>query len=445
MTNAVISDPSRLVPAPVSGPDLLLGRRFRVALGATLFLFAGLGLAAAFVPVGGAVIGSGQLGASSRVKEIAHPTGGTVAAILVHNGQHVRKGQLLVRLDAQVAETEAGFAALSVDQMLARKARLEAEQSGASAIAFPAALRMRADADARQAMVEESRMFAIRRQEEAGMIAQLRARIGQYQQQVEGYRAQIAALRQQSALIGPEREALQGLYEKRLVTLNRLNQLERTAVDLNGSVGALEAQIAGIRARMGETREQMMQIAQSRRAEAGTQLAALNSELNQSRIRSASARDSYDRTSIRAPHAGVVENLSVTTVGGVVRPAQEIMRIVPSDDALVIEGGIGLADIEQVKTGQAARVRLTAVRASATPELTGTVTYVGTDPLTDAETKRGYFPVRIALVPADAAREQARLRTGMPVELFIETGDRSLFSYISRPLRDQFVRAFRDD
>lgn len=445
MTSAVFSNPSIPDPSPDAAPDLLLGRRFRVALGLTLSLFAGLGLAAAFVPVGGAVIGSGQLGAASRVKEIAHPAGGTVAAILVRNGQHVRKGQVLVRLDDQVAQTEAGFSALSVDQMLARKARLEAEQLGASAIGFPAALRARTDAEARQAMAEENRMFAIRRREEAGMIAQLRARIGQYQRQIEGYRAQIAALRQQSALIGPEREALKGLYEKRLVTLNRLNQLERTAVDLNGSVGALEAQIAGIGARMSETREQMMQIVQSRRAEAGAQLAALNSELNQSRIRSASARDSYDRASIRAPHAGVVENLSVTTVGGVVRPAQEIMRIVPSDDTLVIEGGIALADIEQVRTGQAARVRLTAVRASATPELGGVVIYAGTDPLTDAETKRSYFPVRIALAPADAAREKARLRTGMPVELFIETGDRSLFSYISRPLRDQFVRAFRDD
>jgi HlyD family type I secretion membrane fusion protein len=427
-------------------PDEGIGKRRRLTLIAALALFGGLIAASALVPIGGAVLGSGQFGAESRVKRIAHPLGGTIARILVSNGQHVRKGQLLLRLDDKVSGTDAELSSLSVDQLLARKARLEAEQLGAPSIGFPQALVRRTDPAALKVMADESRMFAMRRQEYAGLVAQLDARIAQYGQQIAGYRAQIASLVQQQKLIAPEREGVKQLYEKHLVTINRLNQLERSAADLSGNIGALTAQIAQARARISETREQIIQLGQSRRTEAGTSLATLNDQLNQQQVRSISAMDAQSRTMIRAPYDGVVEKLAFAAVGDVIRPAEAIMEIVPDKDRLVVEGMIGPSDIDQVHLGQAARVRLSALSVTTTPELAGTVVYAAAERVTDADGQRSYFPVRIALDPARLSRRDAvALKSGMPAEIFIETGDRSMISYLTKPLRDQFARAFRDN
>ncbi|MET0241764.1 MAG: HlyD family type I secretion periplasmic adaptor subunit [Sphingobium sp.] len=428
-------------------PDRRMAGKLRTSLILLSTLVFGLGGAATLIPIGAAVIGGGQIGVEQHVKRIAHPIGGTVAEILVHNGQHVRKGQVLIRLDDRVSGTDAAMAALTVDQMLAQKARLEAERLGASAIQFPASLAARKDAGALKAMADEQRMFTLRKSEEAGIRAQLASRVGQYDKQIIGYRAQITALQQQSALIEPERKGIQTLYEKRLVTLNRLNQLERTAVDLNGSIGSLNAQIAGTYARIAETREQIIQLSETRRADAGSQLSQINMQLNQQQVRSTSANDLHDRTTVRAPTDGVVEQLTVTTIGGVIRPAEPLLSIVPDKDRMVVEGSISPSDIDQVQVDQSARVRLSSLNNTATPELMGKVIYVGTDPVTqsDAQGTRSFFPVRIVIDPAQLKRNrEVVLKQGMPAEIFIETGSRSMISYLTKPLQDQFARAFRD-
>lgn len=419
-------------------------RRALILMGVLVFGFGGAG---ALIPIGGAVIGSGQISVEDQVKRVAHPFGGTVSQILVHNGQHVRKDQVLIRLDDKVSGEDAAMSTLSVDQMIAQKARLEAEQLGAAAITFPEALARRTDPAARKAMADEQHMFAIRKAEAEGMRAQLAARISQYERQIAGYQAQIAALRQQNALIEPERKGIQQLYEKKLVTLNRLNQLERTAVDLQGSIGSLDAQIASTQAHIAETREQMIQFGETRRSDAGTQLAQINIQLNQQRVRSVSAVDQRDRAAVRAPVEGVVEQLAVTTVGGVIRPAEPLLTIVPAKDGLIVEGAISPADIDQVRSQQTARVRLTTLNNTATPELAGRVIYVATDPVTEGEgaTRRTFFPVRVAIdrKSLDANRDIA-LKPGMPAELFIETGSRSMLSYLTKPFQDQLARSFRN-
>lgn len=414
-----------------------------IASGALVIGLLGFG---GLVPIGGAVIGSGQIGVESGVKKIAHPGGGTVAEILVHNGQQVKRGQLLIRLDDKVANTDASYAALTLDQMLAQKARLEAEQSGAGDVVFPAQLTARTDEAARKAMAEERQMFAMRRRESAGITAQLEARVSQYHQQIAGYRAQIASLRQQAALIAPERDSVRMLYEKKLVTLSRLNQLERSAVDLSGSIGSLDAQIAATEAHISETREQIIQMQQTRRTEAGTMLAQLNAQINMQQSRSAAAADLSDRTHIRAPVDGVVDKLAVTTIGGVIRPAEPIMDILPRGDAMLVEAMISPNDVDQVHVDQSARVRLSAISVAATPEIHGRVVYVGADRITAPDGKTSYFPVRIAIDPAELRKQtSAGLKAGMPAEIFVETGSRSMLSYLTKPLRDQFARAFRDN
>lgn len=441
-----VSFPQGLAPVEPYDPEVKLAGRQRRALTLVGAMLAIGVVGGAIIPIGGAVIGSGQVGAESQIKHISHPTGGTVSQILVENGQHVRKGQVLVRLDDKVSGADASLSALTVDQLLAQKARLEAERLGQSQIVFPDLLLDNKSETARRAIADEQRMFAIRRSEQAGIVSQLTSRVGQYEQQIAGFNAQIVALRQQNALIEPERKGLRELYEKKLVTLGRINQLERTAVDLNGSIGALTAQIAQARGHISETRQQIIQLADTRRSEAGDQIAQINNQLNQQQVRSVSAADMQNRTVIRAPYDGVVEKLTLTTIGGVIRPADVLMDIVPDKTSAVVEGSVSPQDIDQVHVDQSARIRLSALSVTATPELSGKVIYVGSDKVTSPDGQRSYFPVRIAIDPVELKnRKDIQLKTGLPAEIFVETGNRSMISYVLKPLRDQFARTFRDN
>lgn len=420
-------------------------RWFRQALTIGAGLFVVLMLLAAFVPIGGAVIARGQVGVETRVKRIAHPTGGTIAEILVENGQAVKAGQVLMRLRDTVTGAEAQYSGLSVEQLLAERARLEAEQHGAGRMVFPPALTNAGTASARQAMSDEIKLFATRQGEQAQMHAQLQARIAQYEQQKNGYRAQIAALNRQSALIKPELEGVRQLWEKQLVTINQLNDLERTAASIDGNVAQLGAQIAEADARISETREQMIQLDQTRRIQAAAQLEQVNTALNDERVRSISAGEQHTNTEIRAPYSGVVEKLAYTTIGDVVRPAEPIMEIVPNGELTVVEAMVRPSDVDQLAVGEKARIRFTAFAYTSTPEMPGKVTYVATDRTVDPATKAEFYNVRIEIEPTALHREHLQLRSGMPAEVFISTGDRSLLSYLSKPLTDQFARAFRGE
>ncbi len=431
--------------SPAFDADAGIRAKTRVSLIALGVLVFGLGGAAAFVPIGGAVVGTGQVGVESRIKRIAHPVGGIIEAISVKMGDHVRKGDILMRLDDTVSGVDAELTTLSVDQMMAQRARLEAERLGAPTIDFPRALLDRDDAGARKAMQDERRLFGIRRDEAGGMRAQLLARIGQYNQQIAGYAAQIGALQQQAVLIGPERKGVKQLYERGLVTIGRMNQLERTEVDLQGNIASLRAQIAQTEAKITEAREQIIQTQQTRRSEAGTQLTTVNATLNQQQVRSVSAGDLQGRSVIRAPYAGVVDKLAFATIGDVVKPAETIMEIVPDNDTLLVEAAVSPADVDQLRPGQIARIRFTAFNSTATPEIHGRVTVVAPERTTEPQSQRSFYAVRVAIDQAELAREHMKLVPGMPADVFIETGHRSMLSYVTKPLRDQLARAFRDN
>lgn len=401
-------------------------------------------LLAAFVPIGGAVIGTGKVGVESRVKRIAHPTGGVIAEIPVVIGEHVQAGQLLMRLDDRVTGADATYSNLTVEQLLAQRSRLEAERLGTGAIRFPSELLATTSPTARLAMDDEQRLFAIRRSEEGQLQAQLQARIAQLEEQIDGFHVQIASLRRQRSLIEPERQGVRELWDRQLVTISRMNQLERTAADLDGNIGALHAQIASTRASITEAQEQAIQLRETRRAQAGQQLAQVNTTLNQQQIRTIAAGDQQDRSKIRAPYSGTVEKIAFAAIGDVVKPAEPIMEIVPDADEMVVEAMTSPDDIDQVKVGQKAIVRFSSFNKAATPEVAGKVTYVAADRSENPDTKQSYFLTRIALNRRDLQHEKLKLRSGMPAEVHIQTGSRSLLSYIFKPLRDQFARAFRD-
>lgn len=422
-------------PEARSRPILLLG-------GGLILILLALAL---FAPVGSVVIAPGQVLVESEVKRIAHPTGGVITEIHVRNGEHVEEGQLLMRLDDTVSGPTAAYSSMTVEQMLAQRARLDAERLGANGIRFPAELTRSPDANARQAMADESRLFAIRRSETVQLRAQLHARIDQSRQQIAGYNSQIDAFERQRQLIQPELEGVRSLWERELVTINRLNELERTAASLDGNIASLQSDIARTNAAITESNERLIQLEQTRRAEAAAELAQVNLALNDQRTRDVTATNQQETREIRAPYAGTIEKIVFTAIGEVITPAQPIMEIVPDGEPMVVEARISPVDIDRVQIGQGARIRFTAFNMATTPEIEGRVTYVATDRVDNTEANEAYFLARIAIDEEQLRRERLALRSGMPAEVFVETGDRSLISYLTKPLRDQFVRAFRHD
>lgn len=418
------------------------GQRLVIAVSG-LFLL--LLLAGALIPIGSAVIGLGQVGVATRVKRIAHPTGGVITQIAVINGQHVGLGQLLMQLDDKVTMADATYSSLTVEQLLAQRARLEAERLGNGRILFPSELTAAVTDSARKAIADEQRLFTVRASEQAGIRAQLSARVQQYNQEISGLTSQIGSLQKQRTLIEPERQSVRELWDKQLVTISRLNELERTAAAIDGSIASLNAQIAQSRAKISETHEQMIQIGDTRRSQAGVELAQVNTALNQQRVRSVAASDQQNRSDIRAPYAGTVEKIAFAAIGDVVKPAEPIMEIVPDRDQMVVEVAVSPTDIDQVRNGQRARIRFSAFNRAATPEIPGRVMYVASDRSSDPEGKTAFYSVRVEVdrTALDAAKLQ--LRGGMPAEVYIETGNRSMISYVTKPLRDQFARSFKDN
>jgi HlyD family secretion protein len=424
---------STALPAPPRLRALLAGV---AALLLTLFVLA------ATVPIDSAVIAGGQVVVHSQVRRIAHPLGGVVAQIFVRNGQHVAANAVLLRLDDRVSGADAHLSELTYEQLLAQKARLDAERLGRATIVFPAEL---ARSRAAEVIADEQHVFDLRQAETMAMRAQLVARIAQDNAAIRGLEAQIAATREQRRLIEREREGVRELWERQLVTASRMYQLDRAAADLGGTIGSLQAQIAQTRARIAEARQQAIQLGQTRRLEAGNVLGQVQAALGQQDLRRISSGDSHDRNTIRAGVAGTVEKLGLTAVGTVVRPAEPIMEIVPDHEALEIEAMINPVDIDHVRPGQRARVRFSGFSRAATPELPGTVTYVAADRSESAETRQAFYVVRVALDPSALGRANLDLKSGMPAQVQIAGGSRTMLSYLSKPLRDQFVRAFRAD
>ncbi len=427
-------------------PGAGMRRNLRLGLivaGALIFGLFGL---AALVQITGAVIGYGEVSVESKVKKIAHPTGGVIAQMFVRDGDRVKRGQPLMRLDTTVSGVSASASGEGLDQLLAARARLSAERDGAGVVVYPKELTANPTPTALAAMAQENRLFAIRRNARMGQQAQISERIHQSEEQISGYRAQVAAVQQQSKLIEPERKGVKELWDKNLVTISRLNQLERTAVDLDGSAASLQAQVAQTRARIAELRQSAIQLDQEARSQAGAELLDVLAKLNDQTVRKAAAGDTFDRSIVRAPADGVVDKIAYSTIGGVVPPAETIMEIVPDTDRMTVEAKVGTNDIDQLHVGQEAMLRFSAFSLQTTPELHGTLAYIAPERTVEERTGASYYKIRLEVSEQEVKRlGTLKLVPGMPVESFIQTGDRSLLSYITKPLRDQLNRSFREN
>jgi HlyD family secretion protein len=430
-----------------SGEDGIRASLAATLAGTGVMLVGVLGWAA-LTPLAGAAVAPATIVVDSSVKKVQHQSGGIVGEIRVKDGDRVRAGDVLLRLDETVTRANLQITTKQLDQFSAREARLLAERDGVDHLLIPASLQPRLAAPDIAAMVaDEQRLFESRRAAREGLRAQLTERIQQLDDEVVGLQAQLAAKEKETAFIRDELKGVRDLYRKNLVPLTRVNALERDATRIEGEQGQFQASVAQARGKASEIRLQILQIDQDLRTEVGKDLRdqqAKQAELVERRV---TAEDQLRRVEIRSPQTGVVHQLSVHTVGGVISPGEAVMLVVPEGDVLVLEAKIAPQDIDHVHVGQPAIIRFTAFNSRTTPEIGGEVVFVAADIARDAQPQAPpYYLARIKPKPEDLRRlSQLKLLPGMPAEVHLQTGERSALSYFLKPLTEQMSRAFKED
>jgi HlyD family secretion protein len=410
-------------------------------------LVGGIGGIAARTELAGAVIAQGLFVVDSHVKKVQHQTGGIVGILKVRDGDVVSEGDLLARLDDTQTRANLSIVADRLDQLSARRARLLAERDDRDDIEFPADLRSGAgQSKIADLMASEKRLFDLRRTARSGQKAQLESRIDQLKKQAGGLLTQEQSKRREIELIESELVGLEGLWAKNLVSLERVTTERRASARLSGEAGQLVASQAEVQGKISETRLQILQIDQDMRSEVAKDLRDIESQTAELVERKVAAEDQLRRTDIRAPQTGVVHQLSVHTIGGVVGPGEPIMLIVPLFDTLRVQARITPQDIDQVQIGQIATLRLSAFNQRVTPELEGKVVEISPDLTEDQKSGASYYTARIEISPSELAKlGKLKIVPGMPAEAFIQTSSRSIMSYLIKPMHDQFERAFRED
>jgi HlyD family secretion protein len=410
-----------------------------------LLLTVGVGGWAATTELSGAVIAPGLVVVDTNVKKVQHLTGGIVGELLVRDGQRVRGGEVVLRLDQTVTRANLAIVTKGLDEMSARRSRLAAERDGAEELTFSAALLGRTnDPDLAAAMDSERKLFELRRSARLGQKSQLKERIAQLEEEIRGYAALQEAKAEEIELIQRELEGVRALWNKNLVQINRLISLEREAARLKGERAQSIAAKAQSRGKVGEIELQIIQIDQDLSSEVARELREVDAKIGEFVERKVAAEDQLKRVEIRAPQDGVVHQLAAHTVGGVVPPGDPIMLIVPEADALSVEAKVWPQDIDQLHLGQAAVLRFSAFNRT-TPEVDGTITRISADVSREEKSGQSYYTVRIGIGPDELVRlGNVKLVPGMPVETFMKTHDRTVISYVTKPLHDQISRAFRE-
>jgi HlyD family secretion protein len=414
---------------------------------ASAALIFGIGGWAAATNLAGAVVATGRFVVDSYVKKVQHPTGGVVGEILVHEGQKVATGDVVMRLDATQTRANLAMVTKRLEELTVRRGRLEAERDDADRIIFSDEIVSRAnEPEIAHLMAGERRLFELRRDARRGQKSQLRERVQQLEKEVRGLVAQQDARTRQIALIQKELDSVRKLWDKNLTTIQRIMSLEREAVNLEGDHGRLVATEAQTAGRIAETNLQIIQIDQDLRSEVAAQLRDMEAQIAEYVERKVTAEDQLKRIDILAPQDGIVHQLTVHTVGGVISPADPIMLIVPNKENLALDAHLAPQDIDQVHVGQKAILRLSAFNQRTTPELSGEVSRIAADLTEDQRTGNTYYIVRISLHAEELSRlGNLRLVAGMPAEAFIQTGERTTLSYLVKPLTDQMKRAFREE
>jgi len=434
------------MPARPSWTQRSIRRNIVAGMSVFAILAGAVGGWAGTTSLSGALIASGSIVVDSNVKKVQHPSGGVVGELRVREGDRVRGGDIIARLDQTVTRANLAIITKGLDELSARKARLASERDGSEVIVFPDQFTSRAnEPEVMQILQGERRLFELRRSARSGQKAQLGQQSEQLFEEIIGLTAQQKAKVREIALINRELEGVRDLFTRNLVQINRLTHLEREATRLDGEQAQLVAAVAQAKRKINEIELKIIQIDQDLSSEVAKEMREIDAKVGEFVERKIAAEDQLQRVDIRSPQDGTVFQLAVHTVGGVITPGEAIMLIVPNADSLTVEAKVNPQDIEQVELNQKAVLRFPAFNVATTPEIDGYVSRISADISSDQRTGQSYYTIRISIHPDELSRlGNSKLVPGMPVECFIQTGERTVISYLLKPLRDQLMRTFRE-
>ncbi len=414
---------------------------------AAIVLLAGcFGYWAVSAPLSGAVITQGTIAATGGNILIQQPEGGIIQQLLVHEGDRVRQGEDLILLDRTAAQADLNRLTKQSIALKASAARLEAERDGLDRLApisdaAPAPFQR----DLQDLIREQQKEFDARLARFRSEQSILEQEVAMHRQSVVGLNAQKLAIEQQSDIVKKELGIKTSLLDKGLTNRTEYSQLLRSEADLVGQAGALEANLAAANTQIVEAQAQTERATTQRVEEALTRLDEVRTNLADIEEQMRAAEAVLGRTTIKSPAEGIVVSSTYNSKGSVIAPREKIMEILPTASGLIVEATLRPKDVDQVRVGQPAKLRLSALNMRLTPEVSATVTQISADRLVDQATREPYFRARLKIadtLPPGVKAEQ--LYPGTPVEAFISTGDRTFFEYLARPLMDSFARAFTE-
>jgi HlyD family type I secretion membrane fusion protein len=400
----------------------------------------------AFARLDSAVVASGVVTLESSRKTIQHFEGGMIKSILVHEGQHVEQGDLLFKLDAVQSQANADLVGNQLYGLQAQEARLIAERDGAAQITFPRDFSTdKENPVLKEAINDQLKQFEERRASLSGQISILESRIKQFGSQIDGTTVEKAATVEQLGFINNELEDLRGLLAKNLVQKTRVLSMERERSRLEGVIGHAVADIAKTQNDIGEAHLQIEQLHKKFSEEVNAQIVDVRAKIADLQQKSTVTSDVLRRNEIRAPRSGTVQNLHVTTIGGVIRPGEPLLELIPDDEGMVINAMVSPSDIDVIETGMEAEVRFSAFHGQILPLITGKVESISRDRIIDEQSKQPYFLARIVINKDNVpAMVKDHIRAGMATEVVVPTGERTVISYLVRPLRNRASGALRE-
>ncbi|MBL1264580.1 HlyD family type I secretion periplasmic adaptor subunit [Candidatus Methylomicrobium oryzae] len=397
-------------------------------------------------PIDSSALAPGVVVVKSHRKTVQHLDGGIVARILAKDGDLVNEGDPLLILDDTQLKAQMEIARSQFISLAAQAARLRAEKDQLNQIAFPDELKDDSDQKVTEAKKAEINVFKSRKTTHDGEVAVLRERISQISSKIKGLQAQVESKKVLVDSFGEEIHDLKELLAEGYADKLRLRDMERSHAMQNGEIAQLNAEIATNQMLISETRLQIMQIQKKFQEEVASKLSEVQAQLNDVNERLSATKDKLDRIIIKAPVSGMVMGLSVHTQNGVISPGHAILDIVPRDAELIIEAQVSPNDIDRVSVGLHAEVRFSAFKQSQTPKMDGTVIQLSADRFVDDQSGTPYYQARVELTPESRKKlGKLQLVPGMPAEVLINTGERTLFEYLAQPATNAFARAFIED
>lgn len=404
-----------------------------------LALTVGIGGWAAQAKLAGAVISQGELVVIGETKQVQHVDGGTIVEIPVKIGSLVDKGDVVLRLDDTQLRIEFGIVTSQVAQLKAMMARLVAERDGLDVLSFEG-LEL-----SPEVMREEAKLFDENRVMRANQKQQIEMQISQLRNQIDGLREQEKANLAENELLAEELAMQEGLVQKGLAKAAELRGLRRQMVRIEGTIGDLLARVAEAEGQISELKVRLMSVDQTSRTELQKEIVSVEARLTELEQRALQLTHRLDRTVVKAPESGTIYDLQAHTVGGVVAPGQVIMAIVPANSELNVHVKVAPTDIDRVFVGQTARMRFTAFNRQTTPEIVGAVDIIPGATIIDKATNLPFYKTSVTFSPNDLGDLATKLTPGMPVEVYIETEERTVISFLAKPFTDQITRAFREE